>query len=129
MCWNGDMENPKYRNTAGQTNKWIKGRFLSSQLAHYDTTIEKLAFDGPHEADRLEKSSNGWHGGTNAQDYITEKLLMRSIVKANPQPYASYGKSFLSEPGNKAFYDKLYFVVKAPGCVAAQKPSEMFSQQ
>lgn len=128
MCWNGDMEKPEYRTVAGATSKWVKGRFLSHQLANYDTTLRKLAFDGPHEAETLKDADNSWKGGANAQDYVREKFLVGPQVAKGQEPYAAVGEKFLADKGNKEFYDGLFFEVKAPGAVVPLKPSEMFGQ-
>ena len=98
QCWNGDMEKPVYRNVAGvgpADSKWIKGRFLSLALARYDETLHKLAFAGPHEAKQHANASNGWHGGTNAQSYVTHKYLS-AFNQDNPQPYKTLGAAFFT---------------------------------
>lgn len=124
MCWNGNTEAPEYRNVAGQINKYVKGRFLSQQLAHYDPVLTKLAFQGPHEAEVQKNTASDWKGGANAQAYVQEKYLMHSRVSANPQPYKQLGEKFLSNPVNKAFYDRLFFEVQEPGAVTPLKPSQ-----
>lgn len=121
MCWNGDMQAPEYRTVAGVKNKWVKGRFLSNQLAHYDPTLQELAFHGPHEDEALKHSENSWHGGSNAQDYVQEKFIMEPIISENPQPYRDYGTGFLEDDNNKAFYD----VLTSPENNAARKPSHL----
>lgn len=126
MCWNGDMKKPEYRTVAGVKSKWVKGRFLSHQLAHYDPVLQKLAFRGPHEATVLKNAESSWKGGANAQDYVREKYLRRPLVAKNPKPYQTVGAKFLSDKGNKAYYDGLFLEVKAPGAVTPLKPSEMF---
>jgi|GEM_PF-1406328 len=125
MCWNGDMAAPAYRNVAGETSKWIKGRFLSMQLAHYDETLRKLAFYGPHEAEMLANSASDWKGGINAQNYVSEKFLMQPVVKENPRPEARIGERFLANPENREFYQKLVRPVVAPGAVRPTTPSAM----
>lgn len=129
MCWNGDMESPEYRTVAGATSKWVKGRFLSYQLSHYDPILQKLAFAGPHEAAVLANAGNSWQGGANAQDYVREKYLMRSVISEKRQPYAAIGEEFLASRENKAFYDALFFEVKAPGAAAPLTPSQMFRRE
>ncbi|NLX59809.1 MAG: hypothetical protein GXY74_12050 [Phycisphaerae bacterium] len=129
MCWNGDLERPEYRTVAGATGKWIKGRFLSYQVAHYDPVLRRLAFDGPHEAEQLKGSSSSWAGGANAQDYICEKFLMAPRVAKHPKPYASVGERFLADKGNKDFYDGLFFEVTAPGAATPRTPREMFGRE
>lgn len=125
MCWNGDWEKPEYRTVAGTTGKYVKGRFLSDQLAHYDPELTKLAFYGPHEAEALANIGSDWKGGTNAQDYVWEKYLMQAVVKAKPRPYAEYGERFLAKPENREFYEKLNRPVVAPGAVKPTTPSAM----
>lgn len=124
LCWNGNLEAPEYRNVAGQTNQYVKGRFLSPQLAHYDPVLTALAFQGPHEAEVQKNASSGWKGGANAQTYVVEKYLMQARVRANPQPYQKLGEAFLGKPANKAFYDALFFDVEEPGAVTPLKPSQ-----
>ena len=119
------MDKPEYRTVTGTTSKWVKGRFLSDQIAHYDPTLRKLAFAGPHEAQRLTDAASSWKGGANAQDYIHEKYLMAPVVAKNPQPYAAAGQAFLAKPENKAFHDKLAADTKDADHPAPKKPSEM----
>jgi len=126
MCWNGDMEKPEYRTVAGATSKWVKGRFLSGQLAHYDPVLRKLAFHGPHEASVLKNAESSWKGGANAQSYVKEKYLMAPLIAEKARPYLAVGTKFLAGKDNKAFYDSLFFEVKAPGAVTPLKPSQMF---
>ena len=125
MCWNGDMEKPEYRTVAGTTSKWVKGRFLSDQLAHYDATLRKLAFAGPHEAQRVTDAASSWKGGANAQDYVREKYLMAPVVAKNPKPYATYGQAFLAKPENRAFHDTLAAETKDANHPVPRRPSEM----
>lgn len=125
QCWNGDMENPVYRTVAAVTGKWVKGRFLSCQIANYDPVLTKLAFYGPHEAEALSSASSSWKGCANAQDYVREKFIMQPQVAANPQPYKSVGENFLQKNENSGFYNRLNFEVTAPGAVTPLKPSEM----
>ena len=125
MCWNGDMDKPEYRTVAGTTSKWVKGRFLSDQLAHYDPTLRRLAFAGPHEAQRVKDAASSWKGGANAQDYVREKYLMAPKVAENPKPYAAAGKAFLAKPENKAFCDKLAAETKDANHPVPRKPSDM----
>lgn len=124
QCWNGDMEKPVYRNVAGvgaADSKWIKGRFLSLALARYDETLQQLAFAGPHEAKQHEKASSPWHGGTNAQAYVTHKYL--SLVdQQNPQPHKALGQEFLQDPENKTFYETLFFEVTGSGAREITSP-------
>lgn len=107
QCWNGDLEHPEYRTVTGAKNKWVKGNFLSYQLAHYDPVLSQLAFHGPHEIDALNNISNAWKGGANAQHYVREKQIMHPIIKKNPQPYRHIRNLFLSKPENQAFYRAL----------------------
>lgn len=125
MCWNGDLAAPAYRNVAGETSKWIKGRFLSMQLAHYDETLRKLAFYGPHEAEILANAASDWKGGINAQNYVVEKFLMQPVVKGNPRPDAQVGERFLANPENQEFYRKLVRSVVAPGATRPTTPQAM----
>lgn len=125
MCWNGDMDTPLYRNVAGETGKWIKGRFLSMQLAHYDETLRKLAFYGPHEPEMLANASSEWKGGVNAQNYIIEKYLMQPAVRVNPRPEIGIGERFLAKTENRDFYQKRVRPVVPPGATKPTKPRAM----
>ena len=124
MCWNGDMANPEYRTVAGTTGKFVKGRFLSYQLANYDPELIQLAFYGPHEEEAKADASSDWKGGANAQDYVTEKYLMQEKVKANPKPFQAVAEAFLAKPENRTYYDAMSFTVEEPGSVTPLKPSE-----
>jgi hypothetical protein len=126
MCWNGDMEQPEYRTVAGTTGQYVKGRFLSHQVSHYDPVLRKLAFDGPHEAEQLAGSASPWAGGANAQDYVREKFLMAPRIAKHPRPYAAVGERFLADQGNRAFYDGLFLEVEPPGAAAPRSPSQTF---
>ena len=126
MCWNGNMENPEYRNVAGEKNEHVRGRYLSYQLAHYDSILTKLAFHGPHEPEQLQKASNPWQGGPAAQEYVCEKYLMHPVILDNPQPYRELGQTFLSDPENRTWYENHSFEVVAPGAVTPRQPSGMF---
>ena len=124
MCWNGDMAKPEYRTVAGATSKWVTGRFLSYQLAHYDGTLRKLAFAGPHEPEAVKSAASSWKGGANAQSYVREKYLMRSVIPKLPQPHAPIGRKFLANAPNKKFHDAILPKVKSPGAPPPGKPSQ-----
>ena len=126
MCWNGDMENPEYRNVAAETSQWIKGRFLSYQLANYDPVLKKLAFHGPHEPEILENSDNPWRGCILAQDYIIEKILRHDLIQNDPQPYSTVADSFLKKRKNRRFLKDLDKPVPLTGREPPRKPSDMF---
>ena len=127
-CWNGDMNAPIYRTVAGVSHadsKWVEGRFLSLTLALYDPELSKLAFAGPHEAEHLAQSTNDWHGLVGVSGYVRAKYLLRPLMAAGPRPFARLGESFLADPENRAFCEKLRFSVIAPGHITPLKPSEM----
>lgn len=124
QCWNGSMESPEYRTVAAATGKWIKGRFLSCQIANYDPVLTELAFYGPHEAEALSNASSSWKGCANAQDYVREKFIMQPVIAKNRQPYAAVGGQFLKKAENRDFYQKLFFEVTGPA-VTPFKPGEM----
>lgn len=125
MCWNGDMEKPVYRSVSGQTGKWIKGRFLSCQIANYDPVLKQLAFYGPHEAEAMADINSSWKGGAMAQRYVYEKFIMQPVIEKNRQPDKALGEKFLQNKENQNFYNSLNFEVTAPGAVIPLKPSEM----
>ncbi len=125
MCWDVNMENPTYRTVAGATGKYVKGRFLSNQLANYDPTLSKLAFFGPHEAETLANTASDWKGGANASGYVVQKFLVRPMVTKSPQPFAEVGRQFLAKPENKKFYDDLMASLPEVGThTCPLKPSE-----
>ena len=109
MCWNGDVENPEYRNVAGHKNEWVKGRFLSYQIAPYDATLTQLAFYGPHEEEVEAKADSSWQGGANGRSYIVQKYLMQPLVKGAKQPFTSIGLKFLKQKKNQAFLKELTY--------------------
>ncbi|MDF3129553.1 hypothetical protein P0Y35_10145 [Kiritimatiellaeota bacterium B1221] len=119
MCWNGNMENPEYRSVSGETSKWIKGRFLSLQLANHDSVLKQLAFYGPHEAQQLADSSSSWKGGVAADEYIQEKYLTRDLS----QPYLSFGEEYLQDEDSKAFYTQINQPVREAAVVIPRTPS------
>jgi len=128
-CWNGDFAAPQYRTVGGVSSaesKFVTGRFLSCPLALYDADLSRLAFDGPHEAEVLEKSTNPWKGGVALTPYVRAKYLQRPDIGQEKQPFAGFGKAFLANPENRVFYEKLKFTVVAPGKITPLKPSEMF---
>jgi hypothetical protein len=110
-CWNGDMNAPVYYNVAGESSKWIKGRFLSLHLANYDEVLGQLAFRGPHEAQHLEDSSNSWKGGANAREYIREKYLTPLHMTQGIHDHAAIGTAYLSKEPNALQYEKLVHIV------------------
>jgi len=126
-CWNGDLENPVYRTVGGVSgadNKYVKGRFLSFQIAHYDPVLTQLAFHGLHEAEVRANASSEWKGGINAQDYVREKYLLHDRIQKQPQPYRKIGERFLADPENRAYHERLFFEVREPGATTPLKPSE-----
>ena len=130
-CWNGDFESPQYRTVGGVShaeNKFVEGRFLSYPLALYDADLTRLAFDGPHESEVLEQSTSPWKGGTALASYVQSKYLLRPNIADDKQPFASFGKKFLANPENRAFYEPLQFKVIEPGRITPLKPSQMFPQ-
>jgi len=127
MCWNGDLEKPEYRTVAGVSpaeSKFVKGRFLSNEIAQYDPTLRQLAFSGPNEAEAVANAGSDWKGGINAQSYVREKYLRQPILAKDPKPFRQLGEQFLADPENRAFYEKLAFEVEAPGAVTPLKPSQ-----
>ena len=131
QCWNGDFEKPIYASVNGTTpaeSKWIKGRFLSDQLARYDAELSRLAFTGIHETFRVEKAGNPWHGGANAQGYILAKYLSHTGPD-NKYPAQALGDLFLSDPFNQEFYGTLNKEVSEPGFTEIPKPSVYFASE
>ena len=129
QCWNGDFAAPQYRTVGGASSadsKYIVGRFLSYPIALYDADLSRLAFDGPHEGEVLEQSVSPWKGGTARASYVRAKYLLRPSIGQEKQPFAGFGKAFLANPENRAFYEKLKFTVVAPGKITPLKPSQMF---
>jgi len=124
MCWNGNLENPEYRTVAGMTGKYVKGRFLSLQIAHYDPTLAQLGFEGVHAEEARKNSTHPWKGGLLAQNYIREKFLRSSLVKADPHPDRTFGDRFVADPENQAFVGSLSFDVREPSPSTPRKPSE-----
>ena len=128
-CWNGDFAAPQYRTVGGvshEENKFVEGRFLSYPLALYDADLTRLAFDGPHEAEVLEQSISPWKGGTALAPYVRSKYLVLPHIADEKQPFANFGKAFLADSENRAFYEQLRFKVVEPGRITPLKPSQMF---
>ncbi len=125
MCWNGDMENPEYRSVSGETSKWIKGRFLSPELANFDPVIHQLAFQGPHEAQQLANAASSWKGGVGAEGYIQEKYLNPDTA----QPFIGFGKKYLEDEASKTFYDQINQPVEEDTVVIPRTPAVWSAQQ
>jgi hypothetical protein len=127
-CWNGDWTNPQYRTVAGVSkadNKNVDGQFLSRGLSLYDSELFRLAFAGPHEAGIFDQSTNSWKGCVGMASYVRAKYLVQPLLAKEKQPFVRTGETFLADPGNRSFYDKLKFPVTAPGKITPLKPSQM----
>lgn len=125
MCWNGDPDNPVYRNVKGETGKFVKGKFLSYELSVYDPTLSRLAFQGVNEAQQLGSSPKSWKGGVMAGDYLEQKLLRKPVVARNGQPENETGRKFLARTGNAQLYDALGLDVVDPGFVFPSSPADL----
>jgi hypothetical protein len=117
------MNDPVYFNVAGESSKWIKGRFLSVHLANHDEVIRQLAFYGPHEAQHLEDSTNSWKGGANARDYIREKYLTPFHITNGVHEHAAIGAAYLKKDANKASYAALKYTVTEGAHQPPRNPS------
>ncbi|CAM2867348.1 hypothetical protein [Rariglobus hedericola] len=125
MCWNGDTERPAYRTVSGQANKFTVGRFLSYQLAHYDETLSRLAFRGPHEEEAGRNAASSWLGGADAQDYVREKFVVAPGIRANPRSFEWVGRRFLENPPNRALHEQLDRERTTPDVKVPCKPSQV----
>lgn len=124
QCWNGDLEQPSYRNVAGQTSEHIRGRFLSYQIAHYDPLLAKLAF-GDAAGDRARLNAvRPWQGGPDARSYIEERYLMSEMVARQPRPHGEIGRHFLKDPDNRAFHEAHALAWTPPGAQTPRTPSD-----
>ncbi len=93
--------------------------------ALYDPELSNLAFAGPHEAEILARSTNAWGGCVGLSPYVRAKYLLRPLVEKQRQPFLQYGETFLADPDNRAFAEKLRFTISPPGHVTTLKPSQM----
>ncbi|WP_269539256.1 hypothetical protein [Cerasicoccus fimbriatus] len=128
MCWNGDMENPEFRNVAGETSKWIKGEFFSDQLAPYDQKMSTFGFEGYRAKQALADKDSSWKGGIQRNDYIEAKFLMRPQIDAGTkQPLANVGETFLADDANRAFYERLKTFAVPTNAAPPTSPGMMFA--
>lgn len=127
MCWNGDLENPEFRNVVGVKNKWVKGQFFSYQLAPYDDTLTEFAFQGYMADQAFENKDSGWKGGVLANEYIIQKYLVGTQVNNNGQPLGVVGQQFLANDGNRAFHDRLKAFAVPTDAEPPRSPAMMFA--
>lgn len=127
MCWNGDLEKPEWRNTAGETSKWIKGVFFSFQLAPYDDTLVELGFHGYLADQAFANKDSSWKGGVLANEYLYNKYIILPEIANHKQPMAAVGEVFLADAGNKAFYERLKAFALPTTAEPPRAPAMMFA--
>jgi hypothetical protein len=93
VCWNGDLENPKFAMTTGTLPKLPgadKDRFLAPSLAPWNAKLEQLVYTGNFQDERIAKAGNSWQGGVLASDWLRGKYLELPKIRGGKRLYGDF---------------------------------------
>ena len=118
LCWNGDLEAPRYCTVDGQPAK--EGEVFSAlPLSAFDEKLAALNFQGPTQAQRLARSNSPWQGGVVAGEWLLEKYVLNN--SASPH-HAEYGTRFLAQAA-PTLRAELAFSPRPPGHFTPPQPT------
>lgn len=72
VCWNGDIENPKWARVDGKPSD---SAYLCSSLAPFNGKIYKMAYGKLAQQRRLKEKDHPWGGGVVAGDWLEHKYI------------------------------------------------------
>ena len=101
VCWNGSLESPVFRNTAGRS---MDAAMVAPALARFEPLVWEFCYGQRASQERLKRRDHPWQGGVNAIDYLTGKYLVSRTAEATR---ARYREVFVQKPENAAFLEEL----------------------
>ena len=119
VCWNGDLENPKWWRVNGQP---MDQSYLCSSLAPFAPTVYEMAFGARAQKSRLGRPGHGWHAGVVNAGWLESKYLVMPRWQGGQPEEAETVSRFLSEAKNAAWVDGLRFI-KELGYQAPMHPA------
>lgn len=122
VCWNGDLNNPKWARVDGQVSDQ---RYLCALLAPFDEHIYEMAFGAPAQQERLQNKGHSWQGGVVVSDWFEFKYLLYPRWRNGAPAGTTTVAPFLAQAKNRALVQELSFEVKAPGYQAPMTPAQM----